>query len=98
MLQTHFKLAGPKKKKFKKIQKKKTCRTDPIEARDFIWLSGEGGDEGDFNVTGHTTWSSTSKSPPFLCGTLLYHCFAGVSLLFQCGAFIPGFRFSATNN
>ena len=49
MLQTHFKLAGPKKKKFKKIQKKKTCRTDPIEARDFIWLSGEGGDEGDFS-------------------------------------------------
>ena len=47
MLQTHFKLAGPKKKNSKKNSKKKTCRTDPIEARDFIWLSGEGGDEGD---------------------------------------------------
>ena len=49
MLQTHFKLAGPKKKQFKKIQEQKICRTDPIEARDFIWLSGEGGDEGDLD-------------------------------------------------
>ena len=50
MLQTHFKLAGPKKKNSKKNSKKKTCRTDPIEARDFIWLSGEGGDEGDLKT------------------------------------------------
>ena len=53
MLQTHFKLAGPKKKNSKQFKKKKTCRTDPIEARDFIWLSGEGGDEGDFSLKYH---------------------------------------------
>ena len=47
MLQTHFKLARPKKKNSKKIQKKKTSRTDLIESCDFIWLLGEGGEEGD---------------------------------------------------
>jgi hypothetical protein len=64
MLQTHFKLAGPQKKKSKQFKKKKTCRTDPIEARDFIWLSGEGGDEGDLlharrlsQLVYHSTWA-----------------------------------------
>ena len=62
MLQTHFKLAGPKKKNSKTNSKKKTCRTDPIEARDFIWLSGEGGDEGDFPKDGYR-WFFPTRAP-----------------------------------